>query len=642
MDDSNSNRQDFQKRFLIAIVLSIAILAGWTYFFPPPKPAPKDNSNTNTEQAANNTAQQPAVAAPPQAPVANYQVPEAAQSAPQKVITVDSPLYTVKLDARGAVPISWVIKKHKSSEGEKNMYSIASTKDNLVPLELISQKGLENSPREVPFRVITGDGAIDAVVNENTYQVKSDGDDIHLNAGESKTIEFTQTDAATGLEAVKRFTFRADSPVSDLQIKITKNGQVVPGARLAIGPSIGDQGIRKHYFYRSEPEAVAFVGNTIDRQLPTSISEHKDPIGMIPYTGPTDWAGVGDAYFAMAVTPQQQSSGVEFSGTKYDQEIPQGVREGQTLFQWVMGSNDLKETRHLTTAWLPIAVDGSTNKVFVGAKDHFAFPEVNKQVNDGLGRSVDLENLINYGWDQYRRAIFYPLAVPILWCIAKLSQLTGSYGIAIILFTMVFYSLFFPLKMRSAKMMKKAQKHQPRMKEIQDQMKKLKTDDPRTRELQMEQLKLMKESNFLGGCLPMLLQIPFFIALYTSITISADFRQAAFLWLPDLSASDPFHLLEFAMAGSMVLSMVFAPATPAMTQEQQMQQKMMSYLMPVMMLWVLWGAPAGLLLYWFIGNLVTFGQQMIINRMNKSGSAPAEDGNMASTSKKMKPKLSAS
>lgn len=646
MDDSNSNRQDFQKRFLIAIVLSVAILAGWTYFFPPPKPAP--NNNSNTQQAANSAEQQAPAPVPAQTPATAYKVPENAQAAPQKVVTIDSPLYTVKLDARGAVPVSWIIKKHKSSEGEKDVFSIASTKNNPVPLELISQKGLESSPREVPLRVITGDAGTDAAVNENTYQVNAGaegGDNVTLSGNESKTVEFTQTDAATGLEIVKTFTFRADSPVSDLQVKLTKNGQAVPSARIAVGPSIGDQSIRKHYFYRSEPEAVAFVANSIDRQLPSSIADHKDPAGIMTFNGLTDWAGVGDAYFAMAVVPGQQAPGVEFTGTKYEQEIPEGVHEGQSLFQWVMGSNDRKETRHLTTAWVAIPTDGSVNKVFVGAKDHFAFvgeTGINKQINQGLTRTVDVENLINYGWDQYRRAVFYPLAVPILWSIAKLNELTGSYGIAIILFTLVFYSLFFPLKLRSAKAMKKAQKHQPRMKEVQDQMKKLKTDDPRMKELQMEQLRLMKESNMLGGCLPMLIQIPFFIALYTAITISLDFRQASFLWLPDLSANDPFHLLEFAMAGSMVLSMVFAPAAPAMTPEQQMQQKMMSYLMPVMMLWVLWGAPSGLLLYWFIGNLVTFGQQMIINRMNKSGSSPAEDGNMAAASKKMKPKLSAS
>src|SRR5882757_2464461 len=366
MDDSNSNRQEFQKRFLIAIVLSVAILAGWTYFFPPPKPAPNNNSNTQA-----NSAQTPAPA-PAQAAVPAYQVPEAALSAPQKIVTVDSPLYTVKLDARGAVPISWIIKKHVSSEGEKNIYSIASTREELIPLELISPKGLESSPREVPLRVITGDANTDAAVNENAYQVKAEGDEIHLSGNESKTIEFTQSDAASGLEITKKFTFRADSPVSDLQIKITKGGQPVPNVRLGIGPSIGDQGIKKHYFYRAEADAVAAVANTIERRQPTTLVDKPAAIG-----GETDWAAVGDTYLAMAVVPAQPAPGVEFTGTKFEQEIPAGVREGQTLFQWLWSSNDLKETRHLTTAWLPITADGSTNKLFVGAKDHFAFGSVN-------------------------------------------------------------------------------------------------------------------------------------------------------------------------------------------------------------------------------------------------------------------------
>lgn len=628
---------------MIAIVLSIAILGGWTYFFPPAKPTP--NNNTNTEQAvANQPTPAPAATTPAQA--APYQVPQntAAQTAAeQKFIIIESPLYRVKLDTRGAVPVSWILKKNKTSEGEKELYSIASTKNELVPLELISQKGLESSPRETPMRVITGDPVTDLAVNENSYQVSgAESDELQLSGQDTRKIEFTMTDPASGLEAVKTFTFRADSFVTDLQVRLSKNGQPVPAARLAVGPSIGDQGIRKHYFYRSEPEAVAFVGGDNNRQLPGAIADHKESPGRMPVNGLTDWAGVGDTYFAMAVVPAQQAPGVEYTSTKYEHEIPEGIRDGQTLYQWVMGSNDRKEVRHLTTAWLPIAADGSTNKIFTGPKDHFVFPEINKQVNEGLGRQVDLENLINYGWWSWVRLILRPITIPILWAVAKLSALTGSYGIGIILFTIILYSMFFPLKMRSAKAMKSAQKHQPRMKEIQEQMKKLKADDPKMRDLQMEQLRLMKDSNFIGGCLPMVLQIPFFIALYTAITISVDFRQASFLWLPDLSAGDPFHVLEFAMAGSMVLSMVFAPAAPAMTPEQQMQQKMMSYLMPVMMLWVLWGAPSGLLLYWFIGNLVTFGQQMIINRMNKSGSPSQEEEKKSTASKKMKPKLSAS
>jgi YidC/Oxa1 family membrane protein insertase len=126
--------------------------------------------------------------------------------------------------------------------------------------------------------------------------------------------------------------------------------------------------------------------------------------------------------------------------------------------------------------------------------------------------------------------------------IDKLQGITGSYGIAIILFTIFIYSLFFPLKWQSSRKMKKAQKYAPRMKELQEKLKSMKQSDPRMKELQMEQLRLMKEANPLGGCLPLMIQMPFLFALYTAITISIDFRQASFLWIPDLSSPEPYFL----------------------------------------------------------------------------------------------------
>jgi YidC/Oxa1 family membrane protein insertase len=164
--------------------------------------------------------------------------------------------------------------------------------------------------------------------------------------------------------------------------------------------------------------------------------------------------------------------------------------------------------------------------------------------------------------------------------------------------------------------MKRAQKFQPRMKEVQEKMKGMKQDDPRLRELQMEQFRLMKESNMLGGCLPLLIQMPFLFALYRAITISIDFRQAPFLWIPDLSAPEPYtiHLLPLLMAGSMVVLQLITPQPQA----DPMQRRMMAIGMPIFMLYVLWSAPSGLLLYWLVGNIVGFSQQMIINRMIKS------------------------
>ena len=156
----------------------------------------------------------------------------------------------------------------------------------------------------------------------------------------------------------------------------------------------------------------------------------------------------------------------------------------------------------------------------------------------------------------------------------------------------------------------------PRMKELQEKMKAMKKTDPRLKELQMEQMRLMKEGNPLGGCLPLLIQMPFLFALYRAITISIDFRQASFLWIPDLSAAEPtfIHILPILMAGSMMVLQLITPAPSA----DPVQRKMMAIGMPLLMLWMLWSAPAGLLVYWLVGNIVGFGQQFLINRLTKT------------------------
>ena len=174
--------------------------------------------------------------------------------------------------------------------------------------------------------------------------------------------------------------------------------------------------------------------------------------------------------------------------------------------------------------------------------------------------------------------------------------------------------------------MKKAQKLAPRMKELQEKIKGVKQNDPRLKELQMEQLRLMKEGNPLGGCLPLLIQMPFLFALYRAITISLDFRLATFLWIPDLSSAEPYliHLLPILMTGTMVVLQLVTPAPSA----DPLQRKMMAIGMPLFMLYVLWSAPSGLVLYWLVGNIVGFTQQFLINRWTNTDEdeAPPDSG----------------
>jgi TRAP transporter TAXI family solute receptor len=332
----------------------------------------------------------------------------------------------------------------------------------------------------------------------------------------------------------------------------------------------------------------------------------------------------------------------------------------RTIFQWAIRSPETKETRHLLTAYMPITADGSVTKIYTGTKDYFLLSELsgdslfsdpNGSLKAADGRSVSLVDLVNFSNYWWLRWLTKPLSIPILHALNFFNGITANYGVAIIIFTLLFYSLLFPLRWSQSKSFKKAAGNAPKMKAIQDQIKDLQkkgvpVDDPRMRTLQMEQLKMTKDALPIGGCLPMLLQFPLLIAFYTAITVSLDARQATFMWLPDLSAADPWHLLEFGFAFSMVLAMKFTPTAPAVSPEQQMQQKMMTYLMPVMMLWVMWTAPAGLLLYWLFGNVVSFGQQMLINRLNKTNEPPASEivDSVPKNAKKVKgkPKLSTS
>jgi YidC/Oxa1 family membrane protein insertase len=645
MENSNSSSNQF--RFLIAAVLSMVVLFAWSYFFAPQKPPAE---NANTAAANTNTAQQPEATPVPQPQPAQQPAPETASltpdATPNRTITIKSPLYEVKLDSRGAIATSWIILKNKGPKGDFPVYADGSNGSNEKPLQLISQVGLEQNPRQVPFLLTTADQNLNGLVNDRNYQVSAPGETITLSEGQQKQIDFTLTDAG-GAEVKKSFVFRGDSYVADLAVTLKQNGQPVPDTKLVIGPSIGDHAINYHNLYHIEPEAVAAVGGDIKRhQGYYAFTYGPDNRAALSDSGSVDWAGIADAYFAMVAIPSSPVQGVEYKASKYDVEI-QPIYEN--IFRWVIRSPKTTETRHLVTAYVPVATDGSVTKIYTGTKDYFNLSQLSDSVTQSVGRPIELVDLINFSNYWWLRWLTKPVSIPILYALNFFNAILHNYGVAIIIFTFLFYSLLFPLRWSQSKSFKKASGNAPKMKEIQDKIKDLQkkgvpVDDPRMRALQMEQLRMTKDALPIGGCLPMLLQFPLLIAFYTAVTVSMEVRQASFLWMPDLSAGDPWHILEFAFAISMILSMKFTPTAPAVSPEQQMQQKMMTYFMPVMMLWVMWSAPAGLLLYWFFGNIVSFGQQMLINRMNKTNQPPAAEvvDSVPKNAKKVKPKLSTS
>ncbi len=590
-----------QKRLILALLISTAILFLWSYLFPvnPPK------QNTPEETAA--------TSAPTPSPTAETRPTQQSTAGPtvgadqfeRRTVIIKTPLYEAKFDSQGAEVVSWIIKKNKDTG--RPIYSVAGDKNHPAPLELVSPEGLKR--RDLPLQLATGDSELDAVLATSNYGIEGiEGIDttngevtVDLTGNEKRSIEFALHNSSSGLVVTKRIEFDADSYSSDVAITIKRGDQLVPQAKLKIGPSIGDQGVQRHTFYSVAPEAIAAVGDKVERHAAAAINENRSNPDRLIAGGPVDWAGVGDTYFAMVAIPSKRMEGLEYRTVQYDHQ-----------------GNGKPAKRYLLSALVPIPTDGSRTVVYVGPKDHYILTQTSATIGAEVGRPIDLEGLIDYGWFSW---LSRPLSVPILRAIKWLHSMTNSYGVAIILFTIVIYSMFFPLKWRSSKAMKKAQKLAPKMKELQEKIKGLKQTDPRLKELQKEQLLLMKEGNPLGGCLPLLIQMPFLFALYRAITISLDFRQATFLWLPDLSGGDPFHILEFLMAGTMIVLQLITPAPSA----DPLQRKMMAIGMPLFMLYVLWGAPSGLLLYWLVGNIVGFSQQFLINRWTSSAGDPEGD-----------------
>jgi YidC/Oxa1 family membrane protein insertase len=580
-----------QKRLLIALILSSAILFGWTYLFPPqtttenPAATPSPTATPAAQEAASQSAPAP------------VSIPNVS-AAPQRTITIRTPLYDAKFDTLGAEPISWIVKKNKNSGAE--IWSVAGHKKDRIPLELISSEGLRRQPRMVPLQLQTGDSALDTVLSSSTYRVEgvdaANGDvEINLKEGEKRQLTFVLEDA-NGLQVRKAIVFDAERYETDLSLLVKRGQESIPQVKIAIGPSIGDQGVEYHTFYSVAPEAVSVVADKLERHVAAAINTNKSSPDRLEINGPMDWSGVADTYFSMVAVPATKTQGLEYRTVAYEHKHKNGAAE----------------KRYLITGLVPVLSDGSRTVIYAGPKDHYLLSDSSRDLTSVVNRPIDLDGLIDYGFLGW---ISRPIAVPILNAITYLYKLTGSYGVAIILFTIVIYSLFFPLKWRSSKAMKKAQKLAPKMKELQEKIKGLKQSDPKLKELQVEQLRLMREGNPLGGCLPLLIQMPFLFALYRSITISLDFRQASFLWIPDLSAAEPYliHILPILMTGTMVVLQLVTPAPSA----DPVQRKMMAIGMPLFMLYILWSAPSGLVLYWLVGNIVGFTQQFLINRWTK-------------------------
>jgi YidC/Oxa1 family membrane protein insertase len=220
-----------------------------------------------------------------------------------------------------------------------------------------------------------------------------------------------------------------------------------------------------------------------------------------------------------------------------------------------------------------------------------------------------------------------PARKALLWTMNMFHSIIPNYGISIILLTLLVRILFWPLTHKSTESMKRMQELQPEIKALQEKYK------ATPQKLQQETMKLYKEkkANPMGGCLPMLVQIPVFIALFTVLRNAIELRYAGFLWVADLSTAEnlfagqiPFigslNILPLLMSASMIWQQKMTP-TVATTPEQQQQQKMMMFMMPIMMLFFFYKMPSGLVLYWTTSNLLMIAQTSLRTLKKKKAEA---------------------
>lgn len=246
-----------------------------------------------------------------------------------------------------------------------------------------------------------------------------------------------------------------------------------------------------------------------------------------------------------------------------------------------------------------------TTNIFIGPRDQNILDSAEKYIS-GIGETID------YGW-------FWFLARPMLWILNGIHSVVMNYGVAIIIMTILLRLLMWPLTRKSYTSMAAMQKMQPEMQRIQ----KLYGNDKMR--LQMEMMKLYQthKTSPMSGCLPMLIQIPIFFALYKALLVSVQMRSAHFLWISDLSAMDPYFILPILMGATMWLQQRMqsgakksatgsAGGNDALAQTQKMMQ-WMPILFTIMFAWM----PAGLVLYWTISNIFGIIQMEIIKKQSK-------------------------
>ena len=519
-----------EKRTLIAIILSIIILLGYQFLFPP-QPQKQPATEQAKEEKKENKLQEPVK------PLSIPALMPAVSPSEEKEVRIETGLYSVTLSSIGGTIKKWELKRYKDKEG----LSVVLQQGQSVyqPLSMGSQNNFNLA--KVSF-IISGK---DLKLDENT----STGAVVFEYANSESSIKRT-------------YTFYNDSYKVDLKDEVAGLPEywITPGTDFGIYDR-KDKSAHLGPVLLKDAERIEFDAK--------KLSETKS------YQGGLKWIAQEDKYFFSAIVPV----------TEMDEAQAWNVQDASVIaFKGKSGINNFI--------------------VYAGPKEYDNL----KKLNAGL------EHIIDFGF-------FSIIARPLFWLMKFFHKFMGNYGWAIVLLTIVTRIPFIPLINKSQAAMRKMQEIQPKMAEIKEKYKK----DPQ--KIQKETMELYKKHkvNPLGGCLPMLLQIPVFYALYKILSIAIELRGEPFiLWITDLTGPDTLfgHIpswfpliggfalgpLPIAMGLTMVIQQKMTPssADPA-------QQKMMM-LMPIIFTFMFLNFASGLVLYWFVNNILSIAQQFHVNR----------------------------
>jgi YidC/Oxa1 family membrane protein insertase len=553
-----------ERRLLLVFLLAFVVLIIFQpllkkYMPQPPASQPQDQPVPAQTAAASSAPAPPAV------------TPNtvAKQASAETETVIENDLYHITFTNRGAQVKSWILKKF-DNDAQNGL------------LELVNPAA---SPRYgYPLSLWTYDETLRNRLNSALYVASSAG---HLSAPATITFEYADQD----LVVRKRFSF------DHTYVLRVETSVLYKGAETFAAPAwpagFGDQVVPSSYVagrvdYHSDAstDRTALVFPNYVLRLPV-----KSISGGRTIPGPFEWADVGDQYFTAAFIPNDPANSALIT-LRNGMPVPKQPGSNETTNVDVVGAavGNLRGT--------------TTQRIFVGPKEMASLEAVNvPTVHNG---DPDLRGTVDYGW---WGIIARPLFIWLKW---THEHIASNWGWAIVLQTLIITILLLPFRIMQMKSMLKMQRVAPQIKSIQEKYKKYSLRDPRKAAMNEEVAALYKKEgvNPAGGCLPLLVTFPFIIAYYRMLGVALDLRHAHWLWITDLSARDPYFILPILMVVSMFAMQRMTPQAgmdPA-------QQKMMNWMMPLMMGFIFFNLQAGLNLYYAETNLISIAQQAIMNR----------------------------